>query len=186
MEKPFPPRDAGPGLLPLPRSFRRPQSSLRSLQRPKREGAPGSPSAFNARRRVPSGWSGAGRLRPKPSRPRPLTLRPAPRPALAPPARPLQPQPRRRQSYLSLPSRESPGALQPPPPLRLYGFLPPRAPPTPTPHFLIRGPSQPCGLTQVPPPHGARAILGAALPASSLRPWAGPSSPLPRPCGPDS
>lgn len=78
---------------------------------------------------VPSGWTGAGRLRPKPSRPRPLTLRPAPQLVLAAPDRPLQPQLRRREVYLSRPSQQSPGALPPPQPLRLYD--PPSAPPPP-------------------------------------------------------
>lgn len=39
-------------------------------------------------------------------------------------------------------------------------------------YFLIRGPSQPCGLAQVPPPHGARALPGKAFPASRLPPLA--------------
>lgn len=53
-------------------------------------------------------------------------------------------------------------------------------------YFLIRGPSQPCGLAQGPPPHGARALPGKALPASRLPPLASPGRLLPCPCGPDS
>lgn len=74
-----------------------------------RGGGPRSPSTCTSGRTVPFGWSGAGRLRPKASRPRPLTLRPAPRPWLAPPAGPPQPQPRCREVYLSPRSPESSG-----------------------------------------------------------------------------
>lgn len=79
-----------------------PAAQPRFPSAPREGGGPGSPSTCTSRRMVPLGWSGAGRLRPKLSRPRPLTLRPAPRHSLAPPALPLQPQPRRREVYLSL------------------------------------------------------------------------------------
>lgn len=60
----------GPGLLPLPGAFRRPAAPLRFPSAPRESGGPGSPSTCTSRRKVLSGWSGAGRLRPKPSRPR--------------------------------------------------------------------------------------------------------------------
>lgn len=115
--------------------------------------------------------SGTGRLRPKRSRPQPLTLRPAPRPALAPPARPLLPQPRSRRIYLSQPSRESPGALRPPQPLRLYG-RPALPHPGPEPDMRTR-PS--------PAPALRARTLEAALPCRDSRPRPAPAASAPSP-----
>lgn len=67
----FPLAARGPGLLPLPGAFRRPAAQLRFPSAPRESGGgTGSPSTCTSRRKVLSGWSGAGRLRPKPSRPR--------------------------------------------------------------------------------------------------------------------
>lgn len=109
--------------------------------------------------------------------PGPLTLWPAPRLVLIPPAWPRLP-----GSPLSPPPPTLPDLLEPRPegaPASAASTV--RLPPPTPPHFLIRGQSQPCGRVLIPPPHSARALGRAALPSRYLRPRLAPNTLSPAP-----
>ncbi|XP_058994967.1 basic proline-rich protein-like [Mustela lutreola] len=140
-QPPFPstPQEGGEPGLPL--SLQRPVKGPLGMER----GGAAAPEAFPPPASYPEACSAA---RARPARPAFAAAAPPP-PKLPEPTEPREPG--------GAPAATASSSL----------WFSSSSPP-PTPHFLIRDPSQPCGLTQVPPPHAARAILGAALPASSL------------------
>lgn len=107
--RPFPPRGAGARSPPSPRGVPPPRSAASVPFGTPRERGAGLPLHLHLPAEGPLRVEWGGAAAPQAFPPPPLTLRPAPRPALAPPAGPRQPQPRRRQVYLSLRSPESPG-----------------------------------------------------------------------------